>query len=53
MKSVFYERQQYPVSMSSDFITFRRLENLHVAMPTKHDHTFVVWGQDITCLYKG
>jgi hypothetical protein len=26
-------RGKYPVPTSSDFITFRRLENLHVAMP--------------------
>jgi hypothetical protein len=40
--------------MSSDFITFQQLENLHVAMPAKHDHTSMVWGQEITtCLYKG
>jgi hypothetical protein len=39
--------------MSSDFINFRRLENLHIVMPAKHNHTFVVWDQKITTyLYK-
>jgi hypothetical protein len=28
--------------MSSDFMTFQRLEKLHVAMLAKHDHTSVV-----------
>jgi hypothetical protein len=28
-----------PCTMSSDFITFWRLEILHVAMPTKNNHT--------------
>jgi hypothetical protein len=28
-----------PVPTHSDFITFQRLENLHVAMPAKHNHT--------------
>jgi hypothetical protein len=47
-------RDLYPVSTSSDFITFRWLENLHVAMLTEHEHTSVVWGKEITtCLYKG
>jgi hypothetical protein len=27
------------VPTRSDFITFQRLENLHVAMPAKHNHT--------------
>jgi hypothetical protein len=40
--------------MSSDFITFWRLANLFAAMPAKHDHTSVVWGQKITTyFYKG
>jgi hypothetical protein len=29
-----------PVPTRSDFITFQRLENLHVAMLAKHNHTF-------------
>jgi hypothetical protein len=27
--------------MHSDFITFQQLENIHVAMPTKHNHTSI------------
>jgi hypothetical protein len=41
-----------PVPTRSDFITFRRLENLYVAMPAKAQ-THLVCGQEITtCLYK-
>jgi hypothetical protein len=30
---------QRSIPTHSDFITFLRLENLHVAMPVKHNHT--------------
>jgi hypothetical protein len=30
-----------PVPTHSDFMTFWRLENLHAAMPAKHNHTSI------------
>jgi hypothetical protein len=38
----------------SDFITLRRLENLHVAMPAMHNHTFLCEARrSLHAVYKG